>query len=191
MSNVLTERMAIDKGDVVIQHIPALDGSPTNGLPGYFKTYGISGSSGGELPWTWATERLARAAWYWIGSTRPDGRPHAKPVWGVWANGRLYLDNNPKSRSSRNLAVNPAVVVHVESGPDVVIVEGTASPVTDLDQEAAERIAEAFATKYAAQNYHPTPAELNRGGLNRIQPNVVLGWSSILTDGTRWTFWRE
>jgi hypothetical protein len=83
------------------------------------------------------------------------------------------------------------VVVHVESGPDVVIVEGTASPITDLDQETAERIAEAFATKYAAHNYRPTPAELNQGGLNRIHLTVVLGWSSILTDGTRWTFQPE
>jgi hypothetical protein len=110
---------------------------------------------------------------------------------GVWADGQLCLDNNPKFRSSRNPAVNPAAVVHVESSPDVVIVEGMATCVTGPDQEGADRIVEAFAVKYAAQNYRPRRRGLNRGGLNRVHPTIVLGWSSILTEGTHWTFHRE
>ena len=39
-----------------------------------------------ELPWAWATERLNRARNYWIATTRSDGRPHSRPVWGIWLN---------------------------------------------------------------------------------------------------------
>ena len=30
-----------------------------------------------------AVSRLRAAMVYWLATTRPDGRPHAMPVWGV------------------------------------------------------------------------------------------------------------
>src|SRR6266511_4118734 len=44
-----------------------------------------------RLPWRWATTRLTAARSYWIATTRPDGRPHTRPVWGVWLDGRFYF----------------------------------------------------------------------------------------------------
>src|SRR6185437_13395833 len=63
------------------------------------------------LPWKWATERLERSHNYWICSTRPDGRPHAVPVWGVWVENAFYFSTDPKSRKAKNLKANPAISV--------------------------------------------------------------------------------
>lgn len=45
--------------------------------------YGISAESDGRLDWAWLDSRLETARNYWVASTRPDGRPHVMPVWGV------------------------------------------------------------------------------------------------------------
>ena len=36
------------------------------------------------LPWSWAEEQLTDARNYWITTIGPTGRPHVRPVWGVW-----------------------------------------------------------------------------------------------------------
>ena len=38
-----------------------------------------------------ALARLRAAMSYWIATTRPDGRPHAAPVWGVWLDDALWF----------------------------------------------------------------------------------------------------
>ncbi|HSN73709.1 MAG TPA: pyridoxamine 5'-phosphate oxidase family protein, partial [Anaerolineae bacterium] len=83
--------------------------------------YGISDEPDGLLPWSFASQRMAAARNYWIGSSRPDGRPHAAPVWGVWLDDVFYFGTVPGSVKARNLAANPALVVHLESGDEVVI----------------------------------------------------------------------
>ncbi len=80
------------------------------------------------LPWSFAEKRLRAAHNYWLCSTREDGRPHAAPVWGLWREGRFLFSTDPASQKARNLAANPQIIVHVESGAEVVLVEGRASP---------------------------------------------------------------
>src|SRR5262245_56695737 len=60
-----------------------------------------------RLPRRWATARLAAAHTYWIATTRQDGRPHARPIWGVW------LDNafDRGGRPFRNLDEEGRVVL--------------------------------------------------------------------------------
>ena len=76
------------------------------------------------LPWTWATERLTTAPNYWISTTRLDGRPHARPVWGVWLDGACYFSTG--SLAAAHLPQHPDITVHLESGSEVVIIEGRA-----------------------------------------------------------------
>lgn len=76
------------------------------------------------LPWSHAEERLAKSRNYWICKARHDGRPHSIPVWGLWLEGALYFGTARASRKAGNLAHKPAVSVHLESGDDVVILEG-------------------------------------------------------------------
>src|SRR2546425_1061199 len=95
--------------------------------------YGVpkDGSGAKQLPWSWAVERLLAARNYWICSTRPDGPPHAAPVWGLWLDDAVWFSTDRASRKGRNLLASPTVVVHLESGDDVVILEGEAELVQD------------------------------------------------------------
>ena len=54
------------------------------------------------------------------------------PVWGAWVDGMFFFHSHPGTRKARNLAVNPAIVVHLECGDDVVIVEGEAEVVNEI-----------------------------------------------------------
>ena len=135
------------------------------------------------LPWSWADDRLARAAYYWLGTVRPDGRPHATPLWGAWVDQGLYLDGPPTTVWARNFAANHAVTVHLESGAEVVILEGVADDVT-TDPDLGERIITGWMRKYA--RLPPDPAG---DGIWRITPRSVRAWSTeMLEDGTGWTF---
>jgi Pyridoxamine 5'-phosphate oxidase len=95
----------------------------TVGLPQVPPLYGMK-SPHKFLPFTHAEDRLTKSRNYWICTTRPDGRPHSIPVWGFWFEGALYFGTARSTRKSRNLAHNPAISVHLESGDDVVILEG-------------------------------------------------------------------
>ncbi len=150
--------------------------------------YGVPETTEGTLPWSVAEERLQAARNYWIGSVRPNGRPHAMPVWGVWVDGKLYFDGSPETRRSRNIAANPAVVVHLESGDQVVIVEGNAYAAGKPEPELAKRLAQAYAAKYAASGYEPKPDSWDQGGLYVVHPQTVFAWTKFPSDSTRWQF---
>src|SRR4051794_38828617 len=78
-----------------------------------------------QLPWAWAVGQLTAARHYWIGTTRPDGRPHSRPVWGVWLDNRFYFSTG--SLAAGNLTSNAEITVHVESSAgEAVIIEGIA-----------------------------------------------------------------
>jgi nitroimidazol reductase NimA-like FMN-containing flavoprotein (pyridoxamine 5'-phosphate oxidase superfamily) len=111
-----------------------------------FEGYGVPEDDDGMLSWSWAVERLERARNYWVSTTRPDGRPHAMPVWGLWLEDAFVFGSGRDSAKSRNLAANPAIVVHLESGDETVILEGLAEPV--LDMELEQRVDEAYGPKY-------------------------------------------
>ena len=78
------------------------------------------------LPWSHAEERLIKSRSYWICTTRPDGRPHSIPVWGMLVDGAFYFGTGRETRKAKNIAKNREVSVHLESGDDVVILEGKA-----------------------------------------------------------------
>jgi hypothetical protein len=135
------------------------------------------------LPWSHAEERLIAARRYWLATTRPDGRPHVTPVWGVWVDAALYIDGPPITTWGRNLKANPALSVHLESGEDVVILEGEIEDLT-TDPALGSRIVEAWDAKYGRLT--PDPAGQ---GIFRLRPRTARAWSSeSLEDGTRWTF---
>jgi hypothetical protein len=103
------------------------------GLPHMSPTYGLKARDK-YLPFSHAETRLAKSHNYWICTARPDGRPHSIPVWGFWIDGALYFGTARDSRKSHNLSHNPAISIHLESGDDVVILEGTAAEVDPNDK---------------------------------------------------------
>lgn len=82
-----------------------------------------------NIPWAEVEDRLRRAVDYWLSTTRPDGRPHAVPIWGAWLDGAFYFYTEPQTQKVKNLTAQPEMVLHLESANDVVIVEGAAQEV--------------------------------------------------------------
>jgi hypothetical protein len=102
------------------------------------------------------------------------------PVWGLWVDGTLYFGGGPRSRKVRNLSQNPNVVVHLESGSNVVVLEGVAEPVTAPDPMLTERLSAASADKYGISG--------GNEGYYAVRPSVVLAWSEggFPRTATRW-----
>ncbi len=133
------------------------------------------------LPWDWVTERLERSHSYWICTTRSDGRPHAVPVWGVYADSAIVFSTDPDSVKARNLKRNPAVTIHLESGDEVVIAEGTIQVIT-----LNSTIDDAYNKKYKMRlSTFPAPV-----ALFSLKPRVVLAWreKDFVTSATKWSF---
>lgn len=143
-----------------------------------------------RLPWSWAVERLVDAHTYWIATTRPDGRPHARPVWAVWIDGALSFSTG--SLAAGNLAANPAITVHLEVDPEVVILEGTAAEITERTELQA--VLDAYNPKYLEDMTVNTVP----GPFLRVAVERAFGWIAAPTfsdagaqfhgTATRWTF---
>lgn len=159
---------------------------PRVGRPVMPKDYGVPESEEGLLPWGHVTERLSAAMNYWIGTCRPDGRPHVSPIWGVWLDGVLFFDGSPDTRRGKNIASNPNITVNLESGSDVVILEGVAEDITP-DLELRTRLSQVYTAKYADSGYSPGP-ETWEQGIYRVRPRRVLAWTTFPIDCTRWEF---
>lgn len=147
-------------------------------------SYGIepADKGAGLLNWEHVTERLTAARNFWICTTRGDGRPHAMPVWGLWMDDAVYFSTDAMSQKGRNLAARPQVVVHLESGDDVVIIEGRASKV-DVPQLLA-RFVDAYDTKYGYRIDTDNPSF----SVFAIEPVVAMAWLEADFPGgaTRW-----
>lgn len=155
--------------------------------------YGVPDESGGTQTWEEVQRRLAPSLHYWLASVRPDGTPHSIPRWGVWLDGRFFYDGAPTTRHARNVEANPACTITLESGTNVVIVEGDSVAMSAAPDGLGARLAEAFG-KYADKGFQPEPTSwaspTDAGGLRVVTPRRVLAWSSFPTDCTRFTFAR-
>ena len=73
---------------------------------------------------------LAEAASF-LGTVRPDGRPHSARIGAAWYDGDVYFQTGQQTRKARNLEVNPACTLSVSlTGIDLVF-EGLAERITD------------------------------------------------------------
>lgn len=102
---------------------------------------------GAVIPWEEARERLASSDTYWYATTRPDGRPHVRPVLGVWVDGVLYTTSNPNARKARNLAGNPHCAVTASTDGIDLVVEGTGAKVEG--EATLQGVFDAYQSKYA------------------------------------------
>ena len=150
-------------------------------MPGY----GVSDDGEGMLTWGFVDERVSGARNYWVGTTRSDGRPHAAPVWGVWVEGTLYFGTSRRSRKGRNLAADPRLVVHLESGNEAVMFEGVAEEVDGPVTLAA--VGAAYGEKYGI--------DLGEAGSDgsvwyALRPSVAYAWveRDFPNTATRWIF---
>jgi hypothetical protein len=138
-----------------------------------------------RLEWTWVDEQLATAGAYWV-VTAGSGRPHPRPVWGVWHGSALALSiGSPALRAAAEPTV--PVTVHLGSELDVVVVEGSVVGPT-ADPDLLDEYDRKYDWSYAVEQYGP---------LTRVVPHKVLAWRSAGWAGRdgfraagRWTFHR-
>lgn len=135
----------------------------------------------GLLPWSFVSSRMEAAQNYWTATASPAGRPHAAPVWGIWVDDRFYFSTGSQSRKGRNLAGNPQLVVHLESGDEVVILEGTAGEVSA--GILFDRLDKIYFEKYAVHLTDENP-------VYTLNPTLVMAWRErdFPTSATRWRF---
>jgi len=154
------------------------------GLPDVPPMYGLKPRRK-YLPFSHAEQRLKRSRNYWICTARPDGRPHSVPVWGFWMEGTLYFGTGRASRKARNLAHNPNVSIHLDSGDDVVILEGFAVAVDLTDMRLLKKLDAASREKYKMPMM-VVPETM----LYSVRPRVVLAWTEkdFPNNATRWRF---
>jgi hypothetical protein len=135
------------------------------------------------LPWAWAEERLGSSHNYLVVTVRPDGRPHAMPVWGVWVDSAFLFSTGDQSRKAKNLAGNRHCVVTTEQMHETVIVEGDAAYETDTALLRPFR--RAYKEKY---DFDMETTE----GVYAVRPRAVFGivedQSAEVGGVTRWTF---
>ncbi len=124
----------------------------------------------GLLPWSHVAQRLAEAHTYWVITTTAKGKSHTTPVWGLWAEGSFYFGTERNSRQARVLAQNPALVVHLEKGADVIILEGEAREITDPAHLA--RLDEAYAAKYQTHLVE----DPNTGSVYALHMQTAMAW---------------
>ena len=158
---------------------------PRRDRPSMPPGYGISKEPTPEmLAWESVRRRVQEARNYWIATSSPDGRPHTAPVWGLWLDERFMFSTDPTSRKARNFQANPAIVVHLESGDDVVILEGTAEQVTD--RSLLERFVEEYDRKY---QFRPDLNEPS-GAYFKLRLRTAMAWleQDFLNSAARWRF---
>lgn len=154
---------------------------PEAGRP-YMPGYGISEGEEGLLPWSWAAERLERSHNYWVVTVRPDGRPHAVPVWGVWLDDRFFFSTARTSRKASNLAGNRNCVVCTEQATEAVIVEGEAEVIDAPD--FLRPVWEAYNAKYGW--------DLSGESMFAVSPRTAFAFierpEEFESAATRWRF---
>ena len=155
--------------------------------------YGVPDTLEGTLSWRAVEARLVGAMHYWMATTRPDGRPHVVPRWGVWLEERFWYDGSSETVHARNLRSNDACTLPLDDGARAVILEGTSRPAEPPGPDLGGLLAEAFRRKYADLGYSPAADAWDgphAGGLAVFTPAKALAWFDFPGDVTRFRFER-
>ena len=134
---------------------------------------------------------------FFLGTVRPDGRPHSAGIGAAWHDGDMYFQCGPETRKARNVAANPACTLSASLPGLDLVAEGEARRVTDaptLEAIAAiysneagwpvEVDGDAFTAPYSAPGGGPPPWHLFR-----LTVHTAFGVATAEPHGaTRWRF---
>jgi PPOX class probable F420-dependent enzyme len=126
-------------------------------------------------------ERLRKEPIIWLGTVRPDGRPHLIPVWFFWDGETITIYSQPDNQKMRNLQHDTRVTLALntaDEGEDVVIVEGIA----ELPGKSAQTMNNpAYVEKYdrLIKDMQSDPEELaaSYSEVIRVTPTRFISWS--------------
>ena len=133
------------------------------------------------LPWTRPrgllhAGALAEAASF-LGTVRPDGRPHSARIGAAWFDGDIYFQTGHETRKARNLQLNRACTLSTSlTGIDLVF-EGIAQRITD--GPTLEAVAAVSSAGWLASRGHPRRDRRAAAGSLLIvgaAASIVLTW---------------
>jgi hypothetical protein len=131
-----------------------------------------------------------------LGTVRPDGRPHAAGIGPAYLDGDIYITSSPEARKAKNLAANPACTLSLRLPTIDVAIEAEAVRVTDA--ETLEPLAaryrdggwpaqvdgDALTAPFSAPSAGPPPWHVYR-----LVFHTVFGVATTEPHGaTRWRF---
>ena len=140
------------------------------------------------LTWDWVAAQLTGSKNYWLCSVRPNGHPHVVPRWGVFIDGKIYYDGSPETRHARNIESNHQVSLHLESGTEAIMLEGTSVPAGKPSPELGKRLSQAYKKKYKGFGYAPEPNAWDEGGLFVFTPQQCIAWTRFTENPTKFVF---
>lgn len=122
--------------------------------------------------------RLRAEPIIWLGSTRPDGRPHLVPVWFHWDGVRVLVFSLPNTQKVRNLRNNPCVTLALDAadqGYDIVRLDGRAAL---LDDPEICGTMQSFVEKYAgiARRWSVQEWAAKSSQTIEIRPTKLVSW---------------
>jgi pyridoxamine 5'-phosphate oxidase-like protein len=153
------------------------------------------------LPWSRPRDLLAATPAqpgtpYFLGTSRPNGRPHAAGIGALWLDGDLYFTSGPGTRKTQNLSTNAACTISASLAGIDLVLEGEVARVTDPQtlealaaryREAgwpAEVEGDAFTAPFSAPSAGPPPWHLYR-----LTVDTAFGVATAEPYGaTRWRF---
>ena len=156
---------------------------PKAGRPIMPALYGMGKAKKGTMKWSDVDRRLTSSRNYRICTTRADGRPHAMPVWGFWFDGQVIFGTARATLKAKNIARNPNVVIHLESGDDAVILE-CAIEELELNDPGLRKRLDALSVKKYKMPLMIMPESI----IYHARPKVVLAWreKDFPKSATRW-----
>lgn len=124
-----------------------------------------------ELGSLLSTERTLRA-----GTVSPDGWPHVVPLWFVWHDGSIWINNLRRSKRSRDLAAGSPVALCIDTGVEYgelrgAVLYGRFEPADEAP--ALPEVKATFARKYWNL---PSVPDLKSHVWLRLQPDRIVSW---------------
>jgi Pyridoxamine 5'-phosphate oxidase len=134
----------------------------------------------------------------WLTTINPDGSPHVTGVGALWVDGSFWFETGERTRKGRNIARDPRCALSVATHEFDLVVEGTASKITDQETVAAmaagwaaegwparvDDTGQALTAEYSAPSAGPPP-----WSVYRLTARQATALATIEPGGaTRWRF---
>lgn len=161
----------------------------------------LDGYGSAPLPWSRPHDLLTAGPIqpdipFFLGTVGPNNHPHIAGIGAIWIDGDIYFTTGPETRKARNLAANPVCTIAARLPGIDLVLEGTATRVTDaptLEEAArvyraggwpAEVADDALTAPYSAPSAGPPP-----WNLYRLIFHTAIGVANAEPSGaTRWRF---
>jgi general stress protein 26 len=138
------------------------------------------------LAWEDVAERIAASPNYWLATTTDDGRPHLRPVDGVFVDATLAFGGSPATRWVQHLQQRPTASASLPDDDHAVVLEGNVDLVTDPRLVLTAAVNAANAAKYP--QYYGDEPEFRP--FWALRPRHVFAWTltGFPSRATRFSF---